>query len=207
MAKTYTVQESPAFFDNFLAQQTAEIKPKFRPVEVELTPRRKNVVRESSPDHMNVTPRTPDTASRKRKAGQALDSPLVKKIFTSQNGHSPATPFSPGNRVPPATNGGTPTPRQKLQPYVELPPVPKVFMTSSRKSKGKMKADADDDLGGFVSPSDDDASHRRAFSDNIMSSGRRATGDRDERGELHAFHVEIKLMMSLQLLLTSSRAI
>ena len=84
----------------------------------------------------------------------------------------------------------TPTPRKKLQPFVELPPLPKIYQTPtsqrserwsshtpSQRSKGKSRADEDDDLGGFGSEDD-------VLPAIVKSSGRRATGDRDDRGLL-----------------------
>lgn len=179
VANTYTAEQSPAFFNNFLAQHTVALKPTKRSsVEVELTPRqRKKVTRESSPDPLSLLPQTPDTPSRKRKAAQALESPLSKRVFSTQNGHTPSSMTAPPNT-------STPTPRAKLQVYVELPPVPKAFLTPSQKSKGKMREDSHDDLGGFGSISEDEESHHRTISSSVMSSGRRAAGDRDERGKL-----------------------
>lgn len=140
---------------------------------------RKRIPHETSPDPLVLVPRTPDTASRKRKASQMFESPLTKRVLSSQNGHITAS--TTVDRLTPSTTRGTPTPRAKLQPYVELPPVPKEFTTPSQKSKGKMRADLYDDLGGFDPISEDDMARHRTMPS--PSSARRATGDRDERSK------------------------
>lgn len=179
VARTYRAEDSPAFFNNFIEKQKADLKPaKFDGVHIELTPRHlKKPSRTSSPDPLAL-PHTPQT-SRKRKAMQALESPSIKRQ-PAQNGHTPV-PMAV-DRPTPSTMIATPTPRTKLQPVVELPPVPKMFMTPSQKGKGRMRDEDYNDLGGFVSGSEDGAySPRKPASSNVMSSGRRATGDRDDR--------------------------
>lgn len=179
--KAYKAEDSAGFFNNFLSQQTAELKkPKVETKPVERTPRKPARVHASaSPDPLALTP------ARKRKAAQALESPSIKRSVLAQNGSATSTPRGASEaRRSPSTNI-TPTPRMKLEPYLALPPVPRAYQTPSQKGKGKMREESDDDLGGFGDDFDDSPTKRRynAVTDSVKSSGKRATGDRDDRGD------------------------
>ncbi|KAI0088475.1 hypothetical protein BDY19DRAFT_165528 [Irpex rosettiformis] len=203
--KTYTPAESPAFFDNFLAQQTAGMRSTLPEMKaqrfdgVELTPRKKQLHADFVPPH--AMPQTPDTSSRKRKAGQALESPSLKRTVLLSNGspmkqednavtngYSSSMAITPSIVIAPSmtvveTSSPTPTPRQKLQAYVELPPMRREFQTPSQKGKERMQEE--DEFSGF--PSEGDGSPRKRFAGSVMSPTKRATGDRDDRGPLEKF--------------------
>ena len=195
--RAYTPAESPAFFDNFLAQQTAPIvtPPQMRPQpssSSEMTPLKKQVHANIVPSHL--IPQTPDTSSRKRKAGQALESPSLKRTVLLSNGsplkqessavtngHSPAMGITPSIAITPSTavaetSSPTPTPRPRLQPYVELPPLRREFQTPSQKGKERMRDE--DQYTAFTS--EDDGSPRKQLANGATFSMRR--GDRNERG-------------------------
>lgn len=179
----YSSQESPAFFDDFLAQQTAELKAaEKKPAKstgLEQTPRRKRV-HDYSPDPLALPPQTPQSPSRKRKAGAAFESPIVKRVVPSRDVQELRTPTAEHT----ATSKGTPTPRARLQAYVELPPVPKEFLTPLQKGKGRVRSE-DADLSGIGHISEDGSPGRR-FIANAASPEKRANGDRDSRGRSYA---------------------
>ncbi|KAH8077046.1 hypothetical protein BXZ70DRAFT_709469 [Cristinia sonorae] len=171
--------ESAKFFDNFLAQQSAQLQhPK--------TPHRtSHLIPKDSPDPLafsSPSVRTLAVTPRKRKAMPVAESSPAKRIHPLDSLPSPPPP----EHTPRAADGrtqtkcATPTPKQKMQVYVELPPVPKSHRTPSRSqsriSSQHIVASDDDDLGGFGS---DDA--RESHGDGLYSSGR---GPGDERAPL-----------------------
>ncbi len=197
--KAYTPAESPVFFDNFLAQHTAQMKAappavkSERPDNIELTPRKMQLHASPIPPHL--MPHTPDT-SRKRKAGQALESPSFKRTVLMSNGspsklnenavtngNSPSMAITPSIAITPSmtvveTSSPIPTPRRKLQAFVELPHMRREFQTPSQKGKERMRDE--DEYSTFAS--EDGGSPRKGLPSSVMSSGRRANGDRDDRG-------------------------
>jgi cohesin loading factor subunit SCC2 len=179
--KVHKAEDSTRFFNNFLSQQSAELKNnKAAPTEKIHTKRSKEHS-QGSPDPLALAPATPQS-SHKRKAGQTLESPSVKRSAALQNGNGISTPHKSEAQTLPSVNG-TPTPRVKLEPYIAMPPVPKVYQTPSQKSKGKMRAGSEEDLGGFGDVDESPMKWRpNGVTDSVKSSARRATGDRDDRG-------------------------
>ncbi|KIP08264.1 hypothetical protein PHLGIDRAFT_127100 [Phlebiopsis gigantea 11061_1 CR5-6] len=179
--KVHRAEDSNRFFNDFLSQQTAELKaPKAEIKPLEKTPRRHPKSHtEGSPDPLTLGPSTPH-GSRKRKAAQALESPSLKR---SENGFTSLTPRTAEARSTPSRAAVTPTHRVKMEPYIAMPPIPKAYETPSSKLKGKMRADSDEDLGGFGEESDASPTKWRPgrITDSVKSSARRATGDRDDR--------------------------
>lgn len=157
--------ESAKFFDSFLAQQAAQQQ---RP----RTPHRPTYsTPKESPDPLAFSSpplRTLTVTPRKRKAVPPLESSSVKRPHANEVAHIPSA--CPPRDETPSLNV-TPTPKQKLQVYVELPPVPKSHRTPSRSqsqvSSRRVPQSDDDDLGGFGS---DDMHGRRT--DRQHSSGR-----------------------------------
>ena len=184
--KVHRAEDSNRFFNDFLAQQTAELKtPKVEANPSEKTPRRHSKSHtEGSPDPLTLGPSTPH-GSRKRKAAQALESPSLKRSVVSENGFTVITPRPTSEaRSTPSHAAVTPTQqRVKMEPYIAMPPIPKGYETPSSRLKGKMRADSED-LGGFGEDSDASPTKWRSngITDSVKSSARRATGDRDDRG-------------------------
>ncbi|KAH9923582.1 hypothetical protein B0H21DRAFT_765352 [Amylocystis lapponica] len=179
----YHPDESPAFFNKFLAQTTAEIDS--AKMDARSTPRRTRTTpkEEESPDPLALGQTTPYAATpasatpRKRKDAPRLESPSAKRIAS-------------GSKVTPGT-------KRKLQPFIEVPPIPKLYLTptSERRSKtplasAKGKArdiDGDDDLGGYGSEDNDyppTSQSSAGVGASVKSSGKRATGERDDRAPL-----------------------
>ncbi|TCD62425.1 Sister chromatid cohesion protein 2 [Steccherinum ochraceum] len=134
-----------------------------------------HVVPKESPDPLAFSSPVLSVTPRKRKALPPPDLTSAKRVHSNLNQSPAPSPFG----TPKTRDNGkqpmnvTPTPKQKLQVYVELPPVPKSHRTpmSSQAHARRISAD-DDDLGGYGS---DEGHHS-----NMRSSGR-ATGDRDDR--------------------------
>lgn len=153
---------------------------------------------------------------RKRKHDNYLDSPTVKRVQIADpnrpipNARATQTPPRPKQLVEvvittPPKHRKTPVltaQHKKSAPYVEVPSLPRAYHTpvSHRKEKpevvittttmGKARTktvDEYDDLGGFGSEVDSSPmAHRRGVLASGKSSGRKATGERDDRGELAA---------------------
>ncbi|KAL6300065.1 hypothetical protein BKA93DRAFT_803226 [Sparassis latifolia] len=195
----HRAEESGRFFNNFLAQTTAELEgPTLVQRDGKSTPyRSREPPREGeSPDPLAIGSSSPQVSipfqtPRKRKDVTFMESPTVKRIHRVEVlVPSPSTLRK--SSTPSATT--TPTSKRKLQAYVDVPPLSKVYFTptSGRRerqdsqSKGKGKAMIDDDLGGFGSdeeyPPTSQSSVRR--SDSVKQSGRRTTGERDDRAPL-----------------------
>lgn len=107
-----------------------------------------------------------------------LESPSIKRAV-------PANIEVQHPNVKPATSlvsAESPNSRTQLQAYVEVPQLRKEFLTPSRK--GKMRA-REDDSGMLGSISWDENSPQKHVTNGIVSSGRRATGDRDDRGKFN----------------------
>lgn len=164
--------ESSKFFDNFLAQQSAHLQqPR--------TPHRPlNLVPKESPDPLAFSsPSThpPAVTPRKRKAALVSESSPAKRVRAVGEVHTTPRPRE-NNKL---SLSATSTPKQKLQVYVELPPVPKSYRTPSRSQSGASShrlggSNDDEDLGGFGSDDLHDTSVH------LYSSGRGTSGD--ERG-------------------------
>ncbi|OCH92592.1 hypothetical protein OBBRIDRAFT_791042 [Obba rivulosa] len=197
--KTFKPEESQAFFDNFIAQKTEEIlATQSVEITVPVTPRRRQPPPkvEESPDPLalgRAFPQTPTTkhVSRKRKDAPRLESPSIKRIHASGSTSSTSYEAPAANGKPSTTDSRGSTPR-KLMAYVEIPVRSKGYMTptshkrdcaDSRPVNGKSSGamSDDDDLGGFGP-----VQHRLSsqVSTSIHSSGRRATGERDDRAPL-----------------------
>ena len=181
--KVHKAEDSAGFFNNFISQQTAELKAAAKTSSVngvdKMPHKRSREHSEGSPDPMNLTPATPNS-SRKRKAAQALESPSTKRAIAPQNGNGISTPPTTSEARTSPSIHLTPTPRPKLEPYLVMPPVPKAYQTPSQRIKGKMRADSEEDLGGY---GDGGESPTKWRSNGVTSSARKATGDRDDRGE------------------------
>ncbi|KAI0927411.1 hypothetical protein AcV5_007956 [Taiwanofungus camphoratus] len=208
----YSSHESSGFFNNFLAQTSAQIdvqapvadNGKSTPRCVKAPPKE-----EDSPDPLafsHLSPRAPvhtHQTPRKRKDVAYLESPSIKRVQTGEGSRSFTTPSRRGSAVStpaPSTSQGTPTPKRKLMPYVEVPPLPKSYLTPTsqrrhgshtqsviRKGKGKEIGYDADDLGGFGSEDDDGPSTSQNSlgpGGSVKLSGRRATGERDDRAPL-----------------------
>lgn len=186
--RQYRVEESPQYFNEFLRREAAApaapVASTSHQGQPSNTPWR--TIKESgteSPDPLALTPVTPH--SRKRKAAQALESPTVKRAPSA----TPSTHSQSAREASttPRESKGTPTPRkQKMQAFVELPPVPRLYPTPKAESKsssqtpshkaiGKRKAGDQNDLNGFASEEDD-------YGRNVKSSGLRSTADRSDQG-------------------------
>ncbi|KAI0823297.1 hypothetical protein BC628DRAFT_1504458 [Trametes gibbosa] len=159
-----------------------------------------------SPD-AKVTP-------RKRKHDQYMDSPTVKRVQMADpnrpvlNVRASETPPRPKQIVEvviatPPKQRKTPVltvQSKKIAAYVEVPSLPKAYRTpvSHRKEKPEVvittttmgrarekAGDEYDDLGGFGSDVDSSPmAHRRGVMASGKSSGRKATGERDERAPI-----------------------
>ncbi|EKM54090.1 uncharacterized protein PHACADRAFT_162472 [Phanerochaete carnosa HHB-10118-sp] len=181
--KVYRAEDSAGFFNNFLAQQSAELKNNKTNGHLvqkngEKTPKRRSREHsEGSPDPLALTPATPQSP-RKRKAAQALESPSIRRAVIPENGLNTPRATSDGRPTPIAK--ATPTPRVRLEPYIALPPIPKAYQTP--KGKGKERVESDDEIAGFEVDESPLNYRSKGVTDNIQSSGRRAMGDRDDRG-------------------------
>lgn len=194
--KVHKAEDSTRFFNNFLSQQSAELNNNKAAITEKISSKRSKEHSEVSPDPLALAPATPQS-SRKRKAAQALESPSVKRSVAPCNGNGIATPHKSEAWTSPSLNG-SPTPRVKLEPYIAMPPVPKAYQTPSQKSKGKMRANFDEDLGGFGDMDDSPTKWRpNGVTDSVKSSARRATGDRDDRGNYMLANELIVLTKSL----------
>ncbi|KAJ3559315.1 hypothetical protein NM688_g422 [Phlebia brevispora] len=189
--RVYSPAESSRFFDDFLAKQANDLNASTsRSVQQDTTPRRRSKQKEDSPDPLAFTPATPQT-SRKRKAVQSLESPTLKRTHSGSSVVPPQQNKNVRSPSAPRDIKDTVTPRRKLMPFVELPPIPKIYQTPasqksdrlssytpSERGKGKKREYDDDDLGGFGSEEDELPTRH------VTSSVRRATGDRDARAPL-----------------------
>lgn len=194
----YRPEDSTQFFNNFLEQKFHELDPP-RPT----TPtRHKFQEPQESPDPLalgypNAAPfSVPALTPRKRKPGAHTETPSLKRVQSNTLAtlHKPLTPLTPtSSQTLKATTSASKSAR-KLEPYVEVPPLPTVWLTPSRsasqksltslskKMQSNMKVhDTPDDLGGYGSVDDDEYSAPRFESSGVKSSARR-TGDRDDRG-------------------------
>ncbi|THH23071.1 hypothetical protein EUX98_g8109 [Antrodiella citrinella] len=125
--------ESNKFFDNFLAHRTTQAQqPK--------TPHRPTTTTTmESPDPLafsSPSTRTLDVTPRKRKAAPVTESSSAKRTHSTTD----APGLSSLHGTPKARDekrplNATPTPKQKLQVYVELPPVPKAHHRSVKSGE------------------------------------------------------------------------
>ena len=125
---------------------------------------------------------------KKRKADVLFESPSVKRIHgQSSSGPSATSPLPRSPLSSERSSEKLPNFKRK-QVFVELPPVSKALQRapvtpkrehplSQSTSRRGVESDSDD-LGGYGSET---PSRSRMF-EHVKSSGRRATGDRDERG-------------------------
>lgn len=145
-----------------------------------------------APSSSTAFPRSTVTP-RKRKSGFHTESPSLKRVQPTSMFRTPQKSLTPSSSQTSTTATATSKSSKKLEPYIEVPPLPKSWFTPSRsasqksvtslsrKMQGKMKVDdTPDDLGGYGSVDDDD-SPRRYWNSGVKSSARR-TGDRDDRG-------------------------
>ncbi|GJE95924.1 sister chromatid cohesion protein-like protein [Phanerochaete sordida] len=181
--KAYRAEDSAGFFNNFLSQQSAELKngrANGHTVQKngEKTPKRRSKEHsDGSPDPLALTSTTP-SSSRKRKAAQPLESPSVRRAIVQENGLNTPRTTSEGRPTP--SSNGISAPRVKLEPYIALPPIPRAYQTP--KGKGKERAGSDDQIAAFGVDDSPLKSRPNGGADSVRSSGRRATGDRDDRG-------------------------
>jgi cohesin loading factor subunit SCC2 len=146
-----------------------------------------------SPDPLALAPSSSTVTPRKRKSGFHAESPSLKRVQSTLMFRTPYKSLTPSSSQTSTTATATSKSSKKLEPYIEVPPLPKSWFTPSRsasqksvtslsrKMQGKMKVDdTPDDLGGYGSVDDDD-SPRRYWNSGVKSSARR-TGDRDDRG-------------------------
>jgi cohesin loading factor subunit SCC2 len=190
-------EDSTQYFHNFLEQKTRQMDPSRA---VTPPPRTTQQDPLESPDPLALAPSSSTLFSasvvtpRKRKPEVYIASPTLKRVQSTSNFITPHKSLSPLTPQTSTTATATTTSKssKKLQPYIEVPPLPKSWFTPSRSSsqksitslskkmQGKMKVDdTHDDLGGYGSVDDD--SPRRYWNSSVKSSARR-TGDRDDRG-------------------------
>lgn len=190
-------EDSTQYFHNFLEQKTRQMDPSRA---VTPPPRTTQQDPLESPDPLALAPSSSTLFSasvvtpRKRKPEVYIASPTLKRVQSTSNFITPHKSLSPLTPQTSTTATATTTSKssKKLQPYIEVPPLPKSWFTPSRSSsqksitslskkmQGKMKVDdTPDDLGGYGSVDDD--SPRRYWNSSVKSSARR-TGDRDDRG-------------------------
>lgn len=209
----YRPEEPTQFFNNFLEQKSRQMDPS----RATTPPSRKEQVPLESPDPLTLAPSSSTAFSvyavtpRKRKPEIQAESPSLKRVQSTSMFVTPHKSFSqqtPSSTQTSTTATATSKSSQKLQPYIEVPPLPKSWFTPlrsasqksvtslSRKMQGKMKVDDMlDDLGGYGSVDDDDYSTKRYGNSSIKSSARR-TGDRDDRGIVLSDRIECHLLMS-----------
>ena len=194
------MEESASFFNNFVGQSVnvAPQRPQPRTVQPHIRP--SNVPQPDSPDPLRLAPnhksphKRPSNdfpASPTPKRRQVRDDPQTPRTIssTSQPTHpSPSRPAisSPTKARLQAYVDVPPRPVQlkpKLSPYVDIPVFGRLPVTPAT-GKRKRQLDDDDsaDLGGYGSESGSPLKHVYASSP-MKSSGRKATGERDERGE------------------------
>ncbi|KAJ7719905.1 sister chromatid cohesion C-terminus-domain-containing protein [Mycena metata] len=201
---TFLPQQSPPFFDNFLAQKSKEIArplppPQPRPLKVEVAARHGHAPQastsrppvrpttppqttrptvEESPDPLAIAPQfTP----RKRKSVTQLDSPSVKRVHSPNPTSVPVTPSTGSRRslmsTPSTSHSSMSTPSRQRMLYVDVPT--KAWATTPKSKMRPMDPpDSPNDLGGYGS--DDDTPPRPRLSQTGRTSSRR-TGDRDDR--------------------------
>ena len=182
--------DSARFFNSFITENAINFNaPRCEPDHT--VKETKVVVKDDSPDPLAVKQLSPQQSStiperpRKRKHIQVSNSSPAHSPRKNHPSHdslpitSSSKPSTPSSSVFPAT----PTPR--LKPYVEIPPLPRAYMTPvSRKRKHvearthQMRGSPTDDLGGYGTDSEDKSLNACLPG----SSTRRTTGERDERG-------------------------
>ena len=166
--KVYRPVESPAFFNNFLAQQS-------KPPEVNRIPRRHiTVTKDDTPDPLALSPpeHRPEHTPKKRKADSVFELPSFKRKQSFEEHSSlPPTPTQPSQT---RTNGNY-VPKAKLQVFVEIPAPSKSGFTSSQGTSRSNSHPATQKKGGRTGQGDYD-------DPTVKSPTKRAMGDRDERG-------------------------
>ncbi|CCM06130.1 uncharacterized protein FIBRA_08379 [Fibroporia radiculosa] len=220
-AKTaHRPNESKKFFDDFLARSSTEMSSSNVTVNPQSTPHRPQAPTkvEESPDPLALPSLSPQRSvritqtSRKRKVAVALESPTLKRrqvvngsssqLFQSQSSKAGRSTLGSS----PAKSQGSPTPKKKLEPFIDVPPLPQLYHTpTSRRhshleshtpltngisrNKGKGRAVEDEDLGGFGTEEDEGPpmSQSSGLGRSVKSSGRRATGERDDRAPIEKF--------------------
>ncbi|OBZ71394.1 Protein rad9 [Grifola frondosa] len=206
----YQPEDSAIFFNTFLTQTATELDvSRHASDNTQLTPPRPNVLskEDDSPDPLALVhsgPQANQPTSRKRRGDCYLESPSVKRVQVAEPSRNLLTPHRSGTETKPSSPSSfktTPTSTKKLQAYVDVPPLPKSYMTptSSRRDRsglrtlsgnntGKRKVQEDDDLGGFGSEDDDNYPRMPLdFGNSVKSSSRRTTGERDGRAPLEKF--------------------
>ncbi|KZT11764.1 uncharacterized protein LAESUDRAFT_733751 [Laetiporus sulphureus 93-53] len=203
----YHPEESAQFFNNFLAESSAQASSSQQTAapavhqDVKASPRKLARIvqkREDSPDPLAFdvsSPEMPNVTATPRKRKQMA----YVEISSSKRQHMEHTSmFGYSASVDPfaSQSQSASTPKKKLQPYIDIPAFPKQYLTptSHRRDgypltgdvKGKGRASEGDDLGGFGSDEDNysttsGASRSTTFT---RSSGKRATGDRDDRAPI-----------------------
>lgn len=156
------------------------------------------------PSRVLPTPRSEQTPPQSKSGHKHSQRQTVEVVIQ--------TPFKPKKAQAPiltvSKNKSAPSSSGSSSPYVAVPPFPKAYHTPmsqrrerpevvitttklSAKGKAKKRAgDDDEDLGGFGSEDDDTPSgHRRASG---KSSLKRATGERDERGEFSGAYADLR---------------
>ncbi|KAJ7644375.1 hypothetical protein FB45DRAFT_897682 [Roridomyces roridus] len=194
-------QNSPAFFDQFLAEkvtrQTRKVEEQ-RPQSAaspqkmamaggrpKTPPAQRKVLSEESPDPLAIALNAPASAltPRKRKSDSQLASPTVKRFHSPNPTSVPVTPSTTSKSrtsalSTPSSSFSTPSRVLKMA-YVELPAKSWKVNTPSKLRTPQ----SPDELDGFGS---DDDSPRRPSGVGRVTSGRR-TGDRDDRLPLEKF--------------------
>ena len=142
--RVYRVEDSPQYFADFLSRQTsglnAPVASTSQSVQQDVTSRWAAKVLDESGELQVPTPITPH--SRKRKAAQALDLSTLKHSPSSSHlGESiPARCGSTAISASSDSNDSA-APRKKMHPFVELPPIPKIYQTpNSHRTEQKREA-------------------------------------------------------------------
>ena len=224
--------ESPQFFDQFLEQKSRQINhtPSHDSgSQVQDSPDPLVLAPGSGLPITAVTP-------RKRKSGTHAETPSVKRVNSNTILKTPGsslTPMTPSSSHQPSKSTkkvvllpyielpATPTSAQsqsqrsigstksiiKLQPYIDVPILPKSYFTPSRsvssKSIGSLSRKMEegmtvdntpDDLGGYGSVDDDEYSPTRSHGYSSVKSSARRTGNRDDRGiSCHFIHIGFQI--------------
>ncbi len=208
--------DSKTFFNDFLAKtmQTTHQKPLESPdnVATSVLPPRRSDVQPNRPAEAHQIPSSTDPRSllipnnvspQKRKAGDHLQSPTVKRVHSNSPEHGQAKLTT----IPSMKSAPTP---KRLQPYVAVPPVPAEWRTPTVRT---IVTDMSSDRAPSVTPLiknawspgssldvDGDKEWRGSpqQTESLPPSTIRRTGERDDRSEPASFHFMLNCSYSFR---------
>lgn len=204
----YAAEESATFFNDFVGQSANVAAQPPPPHAIQTHTRPSIAPQPDSPDPLRLAPshKTP----HKRPSNDFPASPTPKR---RQVRDDPQTPRVPSTTQPPGPSPSRPTTsspfKARLQPYVDVPPrptplkpklspyvdIPVFGRFPATPATGKRKRQLDDDesadLGGYGSVDGSPAKYVYASSP-VKSPAKRATGERDERGEYNHRSTEVQ---------------